>query len=156
MKKTTAVFFALLFIFSCSKNEVSFVTAPNLDRTALTSSIWAKGLLGYTIYMNNGYATTIFSSPIPASITTSKITEVRWVWNQRPRGTVDVVLQYTPLYGSTPTKFLDISSQQNGTTAYFNNENARGQISLKFTSHNGAPYPLTPTIKDSIIEKYTY
>jgi hypothetical protein len=127
-----------------------------MERTALTSGSWAKGLTGYTIYMNNGYATTIFSSPIPASITTSKITSVRWVWNQLPRGTVDVVLQYTPLYGSSPTKVLAISNQQNGTTTFFNNENARGQISLKFTSHNGAPYPLTPTIKDSIIEQYTY
>jgi hypothetical protein len=156
MKKTVAVLFAFLCIFSCSNNDVSSVTAPNVERTALTSGSWAKGLTGYTFYMDGGVATTIFTSPISASITTSKITSVRWVWNQPPRGTVDVVLQYTPLYGSTPTKFLNVSGQQNGTTTAFNNENARGQISLKFTSYNGAPYPLTRTLKDSIIERYTY
>jgi hypothetical protein len=127
-----------------------------MERTALISGSWAKGLTGYTIYFDGGYATTLFSSSVSPSITTSKITRIRWVWNQLPSGTTTVVLGYTPQYGSSPTQTMDITSQQNGFTTSFNNLDARGKISLKFTSTGGTSYPMVRTVKDSIIESYTY
>ena len=59
-EKTVVVFCTFLFIVSCSKNEISSVTGPDIEQTALTSGSWAKGLTGYTIYMDGGYATTLF------------------------------------------------------------------------------------------------
>jgi len=156
MKKTVVVFCTFLFIVSCSKNEISSVTGPDIEQTALTSGSWAKGLTGYTIYMDGGYATTLFSSSVSSSITTSKITNIRWVWNQLPSGTTTVLLGYTPQYGSSPTQTMDITSQQNGSTTAFNNLDGRGKISLKFTSTGGTSYPMVRTVKDSIIENYTY
>jgi len=50
MKKTVVVFCTFLFIVSCSKNEISSVTGPDIEQTALTSGSWAKGLTGYTIW----------------------------------------------------------------------------------------------------------
>ena len=73
-----------------------------------------------------------------------------------PSGTTTVVLGYTPQYGSSPTQTMDITSQQNGSTTNVNNLDARGKISLKFTSIGGTSYPMVRTVKDSIIESYSY
>jgi hypothetical protein len=157
MKKTAVVLFAILFIFSCSNNDVSYITAPTSDPVAvLQYGSWAKGLVGYTIYMNNGYATSTFSSSVSSGTTTSKITNIKWKWNQLPSGTVAVELQYRPFGSAYVTNVKNITSQQIGSTTDFNNLDARGQINLKFTSYNGTSYPMYRTLKDSIYESYSY
>lgn len=157
MKKIVVVLSAFLFIFSCSQNNVSSITAPASDPVAvLQYGSWAKGLVGYAIYSSTGYATSTFSSSVSSGTTTSKITNISWKWNQLPSGTVAVELQYRPYASAYVTIVKNITSQQTGSTTAFNDLDARGQINLKFTSYNGTSYPMYRTVKDSIYESYSY
>jgi enoyl-[acyl-carrier-protein] reductase (NADH) len=72
MKKIAILLFFALLNFSCSNNNLTTLTAVCPEAMALTNGSWAQGLTGYIIYNDGGYATTIFTSPIPVRLQLQK------------------------------------------------------------------------------------
>jgi len=132
----------------------------SLTASAATGT-WNESRMAPIIYFDGGFSSTFFSArnTIPRQGTLT-ITMVSWSIHPYENGAPIQVYEvcYTPQYSSKIKKCLNVSSALNGSTTFFNGENARGSFLIRGTLSGGGSYPAFPprNRKSSMTVSYQY
>jgi hypothetical protein len=158
MKKRLIFLAAFLFLASCTESDYtsplsSTTVKEETTRQSRTSFSWTQGRTGSTLYSSGTSRSSYFTGGgVPFSGTS--ITNVSWDYNNLPSGITDsVILHYTRPYSAYIEKSVNISDSLEGSTDVFNEESAKGQISMEFFTSGGV-YPMIRTLRDTVTVIY--